>query len=226
MRRILSFRLSIAAGVLALAGTVSPASPQSAGSDNLRGQETETVLVTAPRQNADYTLGPTDKLRVTVYGEDDLSGEFQIDGAGMVRLPLIGPLKAAGLTAPQLEARVEEALDRGYLLHARVAIEVTIYRPIYIIGQVNKPGEYPYVSNMSALNAIALAGGFTEKAVESTFYVRHEGETDEHAITVAELTRISPGDVVRVPETFFWNVADIISPLTGIGYLASQAASP
>jgi polysaccharide export outer membrane protein len=194
------------------------------GGDSLRGQEDEVVVVTAPRRNMDYTLGSGDKLRVTVYGEDDLSGEFQIDGAGTLRLPLIGQVRAAGLTAPELETRVEQALDSGYLLNARVAIEVTTYRPIYIIGQVNKPGEYAYVSNMSALNAIALAGGFTEKAVESTIFVRHEGEAEEHPLAADDLTRISPGDVLRVRETFFWSVSDVLSPLTGIGYIAATAS--
>jgi len=231
MRRTLSLvrrpGIAAGAGLLALLWTASSAFPQDAvpANDSLRGQEYETVIVTAPRKNADYTLGPSDKLRITVYGEDDLSGEFQIDGAGTVRLPLIGQVKAAGLTAPQLEARVEEALDHGYLLNARVAIEVTAYRPIYIIGQVNKPGEYPYVSNMSALNAIALAGGFSEKAVESTLYVRHDGETEEHAVTADGSTRINPGDVVRVRESFFWDFADVLSPLTGLAYVATAAAA-
>lgn len=165
---------------------------------------------------ADYKLGPTDKVRVTVYNEEDLSGEFQIDDAGFVRLPLIGQVHAAGLSASQLESVVESALDDGYLRSARVNIEVTQYRPFYIIGQVNKPGEYPYVSNMTVPNAIALAGGYTGKAVESTIYVRHESEADEHQVAVDQLTRIYPGDVVRVPETSFWISADVLSPITQV----------
>jgi polysaccharide export outer membrane protein len=192
----------------------------------LKGVADDTVIVTAQRTNNDYRFGPGDKLRVTVYGEDDLSGEFQIDGAGFIRLPLIGQMKAAGSTAHELETQVAQTLDDGYLADARVAIEVTTYRPFYIIGQISKPGEYPYVSNMSALNAVALAGGFTEKAVETTLYVRHEGETEEHEITVNEMTRIEPGDVLRVPETTFWRVVDVLSPLTGFGYVAAQAVAP
>lgn len=199
---------------------------QDASPPSLKGFEDETVIVNGTRTNSDYRFGPGDKLRVTVYGEDDLSGEFQIDGAGYVRLPLIGQVKAAGATAHELETHVAQTLDDGYLADARVAIEVTTYRPFYIIGQVSKPGEYPYVSNMSALNAVALAGGFTEKATESTIYVRHENEIEEHEVSVDELTRIEPGDVVRVPETTFWRVIDVLSPLTGFGYVAAQAAAP
>jgi len=192
----------------------------------LKGFESDTVVVTAQRTSNDYRFGPGDKLRVTVYGEEDLSGEFQIDSAGFIRLPLIGQMKAAGATAHELETQVAQTLDDGYLADARVAIEVTTYRPFYIIGQISKPGEYPYVSNMSAINAVALAGGFTEKATDSTLYVRHEGETEEHEITVDEMTRIEPGDVVRVPETTFWRVVDVLAPLTGFGFVAAQAVAP
>jgi protein involved in polysaccharide export with SLBB domain len=192
----------------------------------LKGVVDDTVVVSAQRTSNDYRFGPGDKLRVTVYGEDDLSGEFQIDGAGFIRLPLIGQMKAAGATAYELETQVTQTLDDGYMADARVAIEVTTYRPFYIIGQIGKPGEYPYVSNMSALNAVALAGGFTEKATETTLYVRHEGEAEEREVVVDELTRVEPGDVVRVPETTFWRVVDVISPLTGFAYVAAQAIAP
>ena len=200
------------------------AQAQDAAPPQLKGFVDETVVVSADRTTSDYRFGPSDKLRVTVYGEDDLSGEFQIDSAGFIRLPLIGAMKAAGSTAHELETRVAQTLDDGYLADAHVSIEVTTYRPFYIIGQVGKPGEYPYVSNMSALNAVALAGGFTEKATESSVYVRHEGETEEHEVPVDEFTRIQPGDVVRVRETTFWRVVDVLSPLTGFGYVAAQAA--
>lgn len=192
----------------------------------LKGVADDTVVITAQRTNNDYRFGPGDKLRVTVYGEDDLSGEFQIDSAGFIRLPLIGQMKAAGATAHELETQVTQTLDDGYMADARVAIEVTTYRPFYIIGQIGKPGEYPYVSNMSALNAVALAGGFTEKATETTLYVRHEGESEEREVVVDEMTRIEPGDVVRVPETTFWRVVDVLAPLTGFGYVAAQAIAP
>jgi protein involved in polysaccharide export with SLBB domain len=192
----------------------------------LKGVVDDTIVVTAQRTSNDYRFGPGDKLRVTVYGEDDLSGEFQIDSAGFIRLPLIGQMKAAGATAHELETQVTQTLDDGYMADARVAIEVTTYRPFYIIGQISKPGEYPYVSNMSALNAVALAGGFTEKATETTLYVRHEGEAEEREVIVDEMTRVEPGDVVRVPETTFWRVVDVISPLTGFAYVAAQAIAP
>src|ERR1700741_5059807 len=150
-----------------------------AADDGLRQGETETVVVNAPAYN-DYRLGPGDKVRVTVYDETDISGEFQVDDTGYVPLPLIGQVKALGRTSRQLEGDVSAALLDGYLKSPRVNVEITTYRPFYIIGQVNRPGQYPYTSNMSALDAVGVAGGFTDHAVESSVRIRHEGETTEY----------------------------------------------
>jgi protein involved in polysaccharide export with SLBB domain len=164
---------------------------------------------------ADYRLGTGDKVRVIVYGESDLGGEFQVDATGYARLPMIGQVKAAGLTAHDLEASITTALGNGYLNDPRVNVEVTTYRPFYVIGEVQKPGEYPYANGITASSAIAVAGGFTGKAVESVVYVRHQGEDSEHRMTVTESMPIRPGDVVRVNSTTFWDVMDVISPIAG-----------
>ncbi|HWY62666.1 MAG TPA: polysaccharide biosynthesis/export family protein [Rhizomicrobium sp.] len=156
-----------------------------------------------------YVLGPGDKLHVSVLGEDDLSGEYQIDGSGLVRLPLIGTLRAAGYTAPALEYAIAGAYAQGYLKHPQVTVEISTYRPVFIIGAVNRPGEYPYVANMTALNAVGFAGGFTNRARQSTVYVRHEGSTVEEAMPASQLTRVWPGDVVQVKTALFWDALDI-----------------
>lgn len=170
-----------------------------------------------------YMLGPGDKLHVSVFGEDDLTGDYQIDGSGMVRLPLIGTMRAAGYTAPALENAIAGALSQGYLKSPRVNVEIGTYRPIYIIGSVNRPGEYPYVANMSALNAVAYGGGFTEQARQSTVYVRHEGSTVEEAMPASQVTRVWPGDVIRVKNTLFWDAMGIFTPLAGPAALAAAA---
>jgi len=166
--------------------------------------------------NTSYRLGTGDKVRVIVFGEDDLGGEFQIDSSGFVRLPLVGEVRAQGLTVQVLEDRIEAALGSGYLQRPRVNVEVTDYRPFYIIGEVNKPGQYPYVNDMSAPNAIALAGGYTEKAADSFLYVRRNGSTKEEEVPADETTRIEPGDVVRVPPTMFWAAITFAGPLSAI----------
>jgi protein involved in polysaccharide export with SLBB domain len=177
----------------------------------------------ASRSNADYRLGPGDKIRVSVYGQSDLSGEYQVDGSGMVRLPLIGTLHATGTTAPGLEQGIAGALADGYLKDPRVNVEIATYRPFYIIGAVNRPGQYAYVDNMNALNAVALAGGFTDQAIQSTLYVRHEGDVTERPIRTGQLGRIQPGDVVRVKTSLFWEAMNMFAPVAGPAAIAAAA---
>jgi protein involved in polysaccharide export with SLBB domain len=150
-----------------------------------------------------YRLGTSDKLRVTVYGEEDLSGEFVVDSTGQVQLPLVGQVKAADLTIHEFIAEVVAALSDGYLKDPKVSIEVLNYRPFYILGEVNKPGEYPYENGLTVLSAIALAGGYTYRASDGEVSVRHSGETREQTVPVDVKTKIMPGDIVRVPERIF-----------------------
>ncbi len=150
-----------------------------------------------------YTLGTGDKLDVTVYGETDLSGSFEVDSMGDVRLPLIGQVRAAGLTVQDFEQSVTRKLSAGYLLNPRVNAEVTAYRPFFIMGEVNKPGQYAYVNAMNVVTAVALAGGYTYRADDSDVYVRRDGQTQEVERPADATTRILPGDIVRVGERFF-----------------------
>jgi protein involved in polysaccharide export with SLBB domain len=171
----------------------------------------------------DYRLGPGDKIRVSVFGESDLSGEYQVDGSGMVRLPLIGTLRATGNTAPSLEQGIASALSDGYLKDPRVNVEIATYRPFYIIGAVGRPGQYAYVDNMNALNAVAVAGGFTEQAIQSTLYVRHEGDVTEQPVRTNQLSRIQPGDVIRVKTSLFWDAMNMFAPVAGPAAIAAAA---
>lgn len=179
-----------------------------------------TLADTSPAYGGtDYRLGSGDKIHITVFGEADLSGDFQVDATGVVRLPLIGQVKAGGLTAHEVESSIAAALAQGYLNDPKVAVEITTYRPFYIVGEVQKPGEYPFANGMTASSAVALAGGFTPKAVESVVYVRHQGESTERRLAASDATAIRPGDVVRVDSTAFWDVMDVLSPLAGVSAL-------
>jgi polysaccharide export outer membrane protein len=171
-------------------------------------QVTAAQPAAAPSTAADpladtYRLGTGDKVRVIVFGEDNLGGEYEVDSDGFVRLPLIGQVKAAGLPVHQFESDVAEKLKDGYLRDPRVSVEVLSYRPFYILGEVNKPGEYPYVNGMSVLNAVALAGGYTYRANQSQVYVRRNGQADEMSAPADQTTKIFPGDIIRVKERFF-----------------------
>ena len=183
---------------------VAPAAPPS--------RPTEQVVVRSTATG--YRLGPGDKVHVTVYDEADLTGDFPISGSGQIAFPLIGEVRAAGLTAPELGNELTRRLAAGYLIAPRVAVEVSAYRPFYVVGEVNKPGEYPYVNGMTALNAIALGGGYTPHAAEGVIYVRHEGQATETREEVTEDTKIEPGDVVRVSESGFWIAMSFLMPIT------------
>lgn len=151
----------------------------------------------------DYRLGTGDQLRVIVFGEADLSGQFAVDDTGHIRLPLIGQVEAAGRTLRQFEGDVAASLAQGYLKDPRVSIEIVNYRPFSIIGEVNKPGEYPFAVGMNVLNAVAVAGGFTYRAREGEVYIRHGGSTEEEEVDVGAAAKVQPGDIIRVRERFF-----------------------
>ena len=152
--------------------------------------------------NLDYRLGSGDKLRVIVFGEPGLSGEFDVSGTGRVSLPLIGQVGAAGLTLSEFEAAVVAKLQDGYLNNPRVSAEVLNYRPFYIFGEVGNPGQYPYTSGMTILNAVAVAGGYTYRANQERVFITR-GEGAEVAYPASQAVKVLPGDVVRIPERFF-----------------------
>jgi polysaccharide export outer membrane protein len=150
-----------------------------------------------------YRLGTGDKMKITVYGEPDLSGDFSVDGSGQVQFPLIGQIEAAGLTTQDFVEALTKVLGAKYLKDPKVSVEIENYRPFYIMGEVNKPGEYPYENGLNVLGAVALAGGFTYRANDSDVYIHRSGEPNERAQRATSDTKILPGDVVRIPERIF-----------------------
>lgn len=192
----------VRAALMAAMVLVSALAPVSA--DDMKPVQTAAITPHAtPADDERYTLGSGDKVKVTVYGEEDLSGEFTVDGSGHVQLPLVGQVKAAGLNTHQLVSEVTTALQNGYLKDPKVSIQVLNYRPFYIMGEVNKPGEYPFENGLTVLRAVALAGGYTYRANDGKVYVRRVNETEENAMPADSTTRIYPGDIVRVPERIF-----------------------
>lgn len=157
---------------------------------------------TALGQGFDYKLGSGDRLRVTVFGHEDLSGEFEIGPSGTIAFPLVGEIQVDGTTLRQTEQAIVSALKPDYLKNPQVGIEVLNYRPFYIIGEVKQPGSYPYVNGMSVVNAVALAGGFTYRAKEGGITITRGGAEGE-AVEVEPTTPVLPGDVIEVPERFF-----------------------
>jgi polysaccharide export outer membrane protein len=147
-----------------------------------------------------YRLGGGDQIRVITYGEDQLTGDFRVDDQGNIAIPLLGSVAAAGLTTQQLDQRISDALrDRKLRSDASVTSEVLQYRPIFVLGEVAKPGQYPYQPGMTMLTCVAVAGGFTYRAVEDYADVVRtlaSGKAIEGRIEPSSF--IAPGDVIKV----------------------------
>jgi len=174
------------------------------GAKTLTDPVTPTAFAsTATEQRVLLPLAAGDKVRVTVYGEDRISGEYQIDPDGMISLPLAGTLRAAGLTKPALEAALADKLTGKYLRNPKVTVDVVTFRPFYVLGEVQKPGEYPFRSGLNVLSAIAIAGGTTYRANSSRVYIQRFGSTDLTEYDQSPTIMVMPGDVVRVPERYF-----------------------
>ncbi len=150
-----------------------------------------------------YRLGSGDRFKITVYGEPDLSGEYEVDGSGLVSLPLVGELEAVGLSLREFEEAVTTAFKDGYLVDPRVSIEMLNYRPFYILGEVRSPGKYPYVNGMTVLYGVAMAGGYTPRARHGRAEIVRAGEAEPILTKDPSITPVLPGDVIRIPERFF-----------------------
>jgi polysaccharide export outer membrane protein len=155
-------------------------------------------------QKTTYTLGVGDKVRVITFGNEALTGEFRVNDAGKIAVPLLGSVPAAGLTPEKLQANIAGELESRNLLHKpNVSVEITEYRPVFVLGEVNRPGEYPYKPGMTVLSAVSTAGGFTYRAVtdEASIVRTTEGTTTEGTVTRRSL--VQPGDVITIFERHF-----------------------
>jgi polysaccharide biosynthesis/export protein len=154
--------------------------------------------------NNGYKLGGGDQIRVITYGEDQLTGEFRVDDRGNIALPLLGSIQAAGRTPEQLDAKIASELrQRNLIRDPSVAVEVIAYRPVFILGEVAKPGQYPFQPGMTMLTTVAVAGGFTYRSIRD--YASVVRTTGDQAVEgkVTPLSFIAPGDVVNVYERHF-----------------------
>ncbi len=151
----------------------------------------------------DSFLASNDRVKVTVFGQPELSGEFEVDAAGFISMPLIGKVAAANGGAGRLESAIEEKLLDGYLKNPRISVEVLSLRAIFVLGEVGVPGSYPYTAGLTALKAIALAGGFSYRARKNEMRVTRASEPWKGEQRIAGSDVISPGDIIVVPARFF-----------------------
>jgi polysaccharide export outer membrane protein len=155
-----------------------------------------------PAQPA-YTLDAGDRLRVVVFGQDGLTNSYIVGASGYISMPLIGQVMARGVTTDQLSARIAEKLKDGYVRDPHVAVEIEAYRPFFILGEVTQPGQYPYVANMTAETAVAIAGGFTPRASRQTVTLTRSYNGQQMRVAVPLTYQLRPGDTVTVQERWF-----------------------
>jgi polysaccharide export outer membrane protein len=153
--------------------------------------------------DSDYKLGPNDRTRIIVYGQPTLTGEYVLDGNGVLAFPLIGNVPANGMTPTQLQRVIASKLDPDYLRNPSVSVEVSTRRPYYVVGEVQKPGSYPFVTDMTVLNAVATAGGQTYRANMGHFYVKRTVDGKTVRVAAKQDTKLQPGDTVEVRERYF-----------------------
>jgi polysaccharide export outer membrane protein len=152
-----------------------------------------------------YRLGPEDQVRVTVFNDPRLTGEFRVSDAGTIALPLVGTIRAAGRTTPEVERAIEQEMRQKNLFRdPSASVQVISYRPVFVLGQVERGGQFPYQPGMTALTGVAVAGGFNYRAVRdyvSITRINEEGRPVEYRASREAL--LQPGDVVTVFERRF-----------------------
>ena len=156
-------------------------------------------------ESVEYTLAPGDRIRVSVYGEESLSGEYVISSSGNLLFPLVGNLPATEKTVEALQAALTAALADGYLKEPRVTIQVVAFRPFYILGEVARPGDYPVSTGLTLQQAVSQAGGFTYRANTRKIYIKHANEATERMIDLRKEAPpiVRAGDTIRVAERHF-----------------------
>ncbi|WP_246019465.1 polysaccharide biosynthesis/export family protein [Corallincola spongiicola] len=150
-----------------------------------------------------YRLGAGDEIRIHVFGEDDLSVETTLGKSGVVTYPYLGELKAVGKTTAELQAFITAGLKGDYLINPSVLVSITTYRPFYIYGEVKRPGGYPYQPGLTLERAVAIAGGFTERASTTKFMLSKENTQGQEKEIANLSTEIKPGDTILVKDSFF-----------------------
>lgn len=191
MRKVLSAAVATALLGSMLSGCAGAAPPPLAASDATQGL-------------SGYRLGAGDRVRITVYNEPALTGDYNVTPGGAVAFPLIGAVEAQGRTIEAMTQDLMRKLAGGYVNDPRVSVEVLNYRPFYILGEVNKPGEYPYAAGLTVEQAVALAGGFTYRANDSKVTLRRQTSGVEGTVALrGEQVPVLPGDTIRIGQRYF-----------------------
>jgi polysaccharide export outer membrane protein len=164
---------------------------------------TDTSLPPLDTNDTTYRLGAGDRLKISVFNQKDLSGEYQLDGEGRFSMPLIGAVDADNLSPAELESLLVGRFRPDFLVNPRIFIQVVNYRPYYLVGEVQGTGTFPYVAGMTYLTAIAIAGGFSYRAKQDYVYVVRADDPTQQEVKLNVEEKVQPGDIIRVAERLF-----------------------
>ena len=212
---LLTLMLLLAGSYPAMAGDVYQHQDVNAAASTM-GASTTTASTTSKRMVAatleEYRLAAGDKIKIHVFGEEDLDVEVRLGANGDIRYPFLGKVHVAGMTVPQLERKITRDLANGYLIDPQVRVSMEEFRPFYVNGEVQKPGGYPYQPGLSVRKAISLAGGFTEVADEDKVFLILAGDDSRQEHRISLDTKMSPGDIVTVKQSFFFVNGEVEKP--------------
>jgi len=161
------------------------------------------LLLAASFNSEEYRLGAGDKIRIQVFGEDDLTVEALISDAGTLSYPFLGEIKVKGRTVQDIESYITRELKGPYLVNPEVTVSILQYRQFYVNGHVAKPGGFPFQPGMTVRKAISLAGGFGERANKEKIFVVHAEDKTATPVRVQLDDYIEPGDIITVERSFF-----------------------
>lgn len=184
----------------ALAVAVAACGSRAATERTQAGPTGEVVKNGAPTE---YRLGSGDKLKIVVFGHQDVSGEFVLDGSGNIAMPLVGQFQAGRQTVTELQDALTKTLNEKYIVDPKISVEVLNYRPFFILGEVNKPGSYPYVAGIDVLQAVALGGGFTRRARTSSVKIVRDTKEGRTTLSAGPEDTVLPGDTIEIERRLF-----------------------
>ncbi|MDO8266680.1 MAG: polysaccharide biosynthesis/export family protein [Moraxellaceae bacterium] len=194
-------RLFVAPAASSAAPAGDSQSLPSAGASATAGAAAEPVQTFS--LSSDYKLGPGDRLGVTVFNEKELSLEVRLSDAGTLSYPLLGEIRAQGMTIGMLKQYLTDQLKSGYLINPQVYVTILEYRQFFVNGEVSKPGGFPYQPGLTVRKAISLAGGLTPRASQTKIFVIHEDDPTGSARQVTLDTVLRPGDILTIEQSFF-----------------------
>lgn len=150
----------------------------------------------------DYRLGPADKIRITVYDEPGLTNDYSVTSDGAISFPMIDNVKAANRTVGEVREEIRAKLT-AFIRNPSVSAEVLTFRPFYVIGEVNRPGSFPYTSGLTVDKAVATASGYTYRANKRVVFIKRADQSKEAEYPLTGDTVVQPGDVIRIAERHF-----------------------